>query len=94
MKIDRIERTWLILVALTLLAAGLAESKPPGWPLALTVAGLIGFKGNLVIDRYMEITSLNPRIRNVLKGFVILVALLVMISQAIPDSLRSLTTLN
>lgn len=91
--IGRAERIWLLLVALTLAGAWLAETGRAGWPLALVVAGLIAVKGRLVIDRYMEITGAHPRIRAVLHGFVVLVPLLVVLSQGWGDALKRWTTL-
>lgn len=88
------ERIWLLLVGLTLAGAWLAETGQAGWPLTLFVAGLIAFKGRMVIDHYMEITRTNPRIRAVLHGFVTLVPLLVIFSHGWGDVIRRLTTLN
>jgi len=87
------EKTWLTLIGLTLAGALLAETGNPGWPLALSVAFLIGFKGRLVIDHYMEMRTANMRIRRVVKGFVTLVPLLVLASQGWGDLIRDLTTL-
>ena len=94
MKIGNIERIWLTLVGLTLVAAILAESDHPGWPLTLTVAALIALKSNLVVNHYMEITPAHPLIRRVLKGFVLIVVLLGVISHGAAETLRTLTTLN
>lgn len=87
------ERIWLLLVSLTLTGAWLAETGHAGWPLSLVVAGLIAFKGRMVIDHYMEITGTNPRIRGVLHGFVTLVPLLVIFSHGWGDVIKKLTTL-
>lgn len=92
--IGKTERIWLLLVALTLAGAWLAETGHAGWPLTLVVAGLIAFKGRMVIDHYMEITGANPRIRAVLHGFVTLVPLLVIFSHGWGDVIKRLTTLN
>jgi hypothetical protein len=87
------ERIWLLLVSLTLAGAWLAETGQASWPLTLVVAGLIAFKGRMVIDRYMEITGTNPRIRAVLHGFVTLVPLLVIFSHGWGDVIKKLTSL-
>jgi hypothetical protein len=89
----RAERIWLLLVALTLAGAWLAETGHAGWPLTLVVAGLIAFKGRMVIDHYMAITGANPRIRAVLHGFVTLVPLLVVLSHGWGDVIKRLTTI-
>lgn len=87
------EKIWLTLVGLTLAGAWFAETGHAGWPLSLIVAGLIAFKGRLVIDHYMEMTGANTRIRRVLHAFVTVVPLLVLFSHGWGDLLRRLTTI-
>jgi hypothetical protein len=87
------EKIWLLLVGLTAAGAWLAETGHAGWPLALVVAGLIAFKGRLVIDHYMEMNSANTRIRRVLYLFVTIVPLLVLLSHGWSDVLRRITTI-
>lgn len=88
------ERTWLLLVALTLAGAWLAETGHAGWPLTFTVATLIAVKGRLVIDQYMGITPAHPRIRRILHGFVTLVPLMVLFSHGWGDVIARLATLH
>lgn len=87
------EKYWLLLVGLTLAGAWLAETGHAGWPLSLVVAGLIAFKGRMVIDHYMEITGAHPRIRAVLHGFVTLVPLLVVFSHGWGGLIKRWTTI-
>lgn len=89
----RAEIIWLLLLALTLTGAWFAETGHAGWPLTFIVAGLIAFKGRMVIDHYMEITGTNPRIRAVLHGFATLVPLLVVFSHGWGDVIKKITTL-
>lgn len=91
--IGKAERIWLLLLALTLAGAWLAETGHAGWPLTLVVAGLIAFKGRMVIDHYMEITGAHPRIRAVLHGFVTLLPLLVIFSHGWGHVIKRLTTI-
>jgi hypothetical protein len=87
------EKIWLLLVALTGAGAWLAETGHSSWLLAFVVAGLIAFKGRLVIDHYMEMTGANTRIRRVLYAFITIVPLLVLLSHGWSDVLRRLTTI-
>ena len=88
------EKIWLLLVGLTAAGAWFAETGHAGWPLAFIVAGLIAFKGRMVIDHYMEMTSANTRIRRVLYLFVAIVPLMVLVSHGWSDAIRRLTTIN
>lgn len=76
-----IEIIWLSLVGLTLAGAWLAEDGRAGWPLTLSVAGLIALKGRLVVDHYMELATADRRIRWVLYAFLGILSLLVVLSQ-------------
>lgn len=87
------EKIWLLLVGLTATGAWLAETGHSSWTLACVVAGLIAFKGRMVIDHYMEMTSANTRIRRVLYVFITIVPLLVLVSHGWSDVLRRLTTI-
>lgn len=86
------EKIWLTLIGLTLLGALLGETGNAGWPLTLTVVGLIYVKGSIVIDHYMEMRSANQRIRNVLRLFITLIPILVIITFAWGDVIQRLTT--
>lgn len=88
------EKIWLLLVGLTATGAWLAETGHSSWPLAFVVAGLIGFKGRMVIDHYMEMTTANTRIRRVLHLFTIIVPVLVLLSHGWSDVLKRLTTID
>jgi hypothetical protein len=88
------EKIWLLLVGLTAAGAWLAETGHAGWPLACVVAGLIAFKGRMVIDHYMEMTTANTRIRRVLYLFITIVPLMVVVSHGWSDVIRRLTTID
>lgn len=88
------EIIWLALIGLTFVGALLGETGNAGWPLTLTVVGLIFVKGSIVIDHYMEMRSANQRIRNVLRLFITLIPILVILSFSWGEEIRRLTTLN
>lgn len=94
MKLGHTEKTWLLLIGLTLAGALLGETGESGWPLTLTVVFLIAFKGGIVIDHYMEMRLANTRIRNVLRTFITLLPILVIFSHGWGDFIRRLTTIN
>ena len=92
--IGHAEKVWLILVGLTLASTWFAETGEAGWPLTLIVAFLIGFKGGMVIDHYMEMRLANQRIRRVLFVFVTLVPLLVIVSHGWGDVIARVVSIN
>lgn len=93
MKFGRAEKTWGLLVGLTLAGAWLAETGEAGAPLTLVVAALIAVKGRAVIDRYMELRDASPVIRRVLYAFNAAVASLVVVTHWFGDAIARLTTI-
>jgi hypothetical protein len=85
------ERIWLLLLGLTAAGAWLGETGERGWVLTVTVAFLIGFKGRLVIDHYMEMREASPTIRRVLYAFIVVVPVLVLLSHRYGDAIARLT---
>lgn len=87
------EKIWLLLIGLTAAGAWLAETGQSSWGLSLVVAGLIGVKGHLVIDHYMEMRTANPHFRRLLHAFVVMVPVLVLLSHGFSNVLQRLTSL-
>lgn len=87
------EKTWIVLVLLTLGAAWLAETGRAGWPLAIVVASLILFKGGMVINRYMDMTNARADFRYLLYLFVGIIALMVLLTQGFAGTIKHLTTI-
>lgn len=94
MRLGTAERTWLLLVGLTLAGAWLAETGEAGAPLTLVVAALIVVKGRAVIDRYMELREASPLIRRVLYVFNGAVAALVVVTHWFGDVVARVTLIN
>lgn len=83
------ERIWLLLVGLTLAGAGLGEMGGQGWPLTVTVAFLIAFKGRLVVDHYMEMRRASPVLRRLVLAFTVVLPILALLTHVFgPDIAR------
>lgn len=65
----------------------------PSIPPTLAVAGVILFKGGLVIDRYMEMPTAKVSFRRVLYSFSAILALMVLLTQGFGEALMRLTTI-
>ncbi|MCF6281148.1 MAG: cytochrome C oxidase subunit IV family protein [Candidatus Polarisedimenticolaceae bacterium] len=92
--IQHSEKIWFLLIGLTLVSTWLAETGHAGWPLTLTVALLIGFKGGMVIDHYMELRFAHARFRRIFFIFLGLTVFMVIFSHGWGDFLRELTTIS
>ena len=74
-----LDLTWLILVMLTLGGALLGEFGASGFWATLLVALITAVKGRLVMDKFMELGEASPLIRRVVRGFGLLVPLLMLV---------------
>ena len=88
------EKIWLTLITLTLASAFFAETGQAGWLLTMTVVVLIAVKGGLVIDYYMELKAADQRFRNVVRLFIVLVAVLIIVSHGWGDVVRDFINLD
>ncbi|MEA3274467.1 MAG: cytochrome C oxidase subunit IV family protein [Pseudomonadota bacterium] len=87
------EKTWLLLVVLTLVGALLAETSGAGWPLALAVAGAVIVKGGLVIDHYMEMSRARASFRRALYVFSGIIAVMVLLTHEFGETIERITTI-
>ena len=85
---------WLVLMALTLLSAAVAESPDQGLILILVIAASIAFKGRMIVDRFMELRNANPLIRNCMRLYFYVIPLLIVLVYLFPDFIAYLTTLD
>lgn len=88
-----IHAVWLLLMAVTLGSALLAESGQVSVLITLAVCLGITVKGCLVVDRLMELRSANRYIRFAMMLYFYLVPLLILLVYLIPDPLARMTSL-
>ena len=84
---------WLVLLALTLLTAAIAESVTPVLWTILFVTLTVSFKGQLIVDRLMGLRYANPAIRYSMLSYFYLLPVLIIWAMVFPEQLASLTTL-
>ena len=88
-----LDRVWLVLMAVTLLSAWLAESAEPSLLITLTVVAGIGLKGLLVVDHLMGLRAAHPLIRLSMRFHFYLLPLLMLLVYLFPQQLAELTRL-
>ncbi|OMH38029.1 cytochrome C oxidase subunit IV family protein [Motiliproteus sp. MSK22-1] len=84
---------WLALMVMTLGSAFIAESAEPSLLVTLAIAGTVGLKGWLVVDRFMELRNAHPYIRFSMNLYFIMLPLVILIVYLIPESIADLTRL-
>ena len=89
-----IDTIWLLLMALTLITAGIAESAEPGLFVTLAVAMSIAFKGRMIMDRYMELAEANHYIRNAMRIYFYVIPAMIILVYLFPQVLMQATTIS
>lgn len=87
-----IDFIWLLLLALTILSAAIAESPEQGFLLTLIIAITIAFKGRMIVDRFMELKNANRLIRNSMRIYFYFIPLLIILTYLFPEVIVKLTT--
>lgn len=88
-----LHRAWMLLIALTLGSAFLAESIDPTTGVVIVVCLVVAIKGQLVVDRLMGLRHAPPVIRWMMLAYFYVLPALIALALIFPEQLRRLTTL-
>ncbi|GAB4360409.1 MAG: hypothetical protein Kow006_30270 [Gammaproteobacteria bacterium] len=86
-----IDTLWLILMAMTLGTAALAESAEPGLLVTLAVAIAVALKGRIVVDRFMELLNAKRWLRDAMRLYFYVIPLLIVLVYLFPDVIVTVT---
>lgn len=86
-----LDAVWLLLMALTIGSALLAESADPSLWVTLFVAVSVAVKGGLVVERFMELRFAHRYIRLSMGLFFVVLPLLMILVFLFPEQLADLT---
>lgn len=84
---------WLVLMALTLASAAVAESVEPGLTVTLAIAGSVAFKGRMIVDRFMELRDANVYLCSAMRIYFYVIPLMIVLVYWFPEELVKVTTL-
>ncbi len=88
-----VDLIWLMLLALTLISAAIAETPDQGLVLTIVIAATVAFKGRMIVDRFMELKGAHPLIRESMRIYFYVIPLLIVLVYLFPGLLARLTTL-
>ncbi|MET0081825.1 MAG: cytochrome C oxidase subunit IV family protein [Sedimenticola sp.] len=89
----RLTILWVVLLALTLSGVWLGELSDPTLGLALFVIVSMAVKGRIIVDHFMELSSANRTIRNLMRAYFYVLPLLVLFTYLFGNQLARLTTI-
>lgn len=84
---------WLLLMAMTLMSAAIAEKAEPSLLITIVIAAMIVIKARLVIDHFMELKSASPYIYHMMNAYFYLFPLVAVLSWLFPETLAEWTSL-
>ncbi len=84
---------WLILMAITVMNAMIAESASTGVAITILIAVSVSFKGHMVIDHFMALKGANRYLRNLMNAYFYIIPTLIIITYLFPESIARWTSL-
>lgn len=84
---------WLLLMAMTLMSAAIAEKAEPSLLITIVIAAMIVIKARLVIDHFMELKSASPYIYHLMNAYFYLFPLMAVLVWLFPETLAEWTRL-
>ncbi len=84
---------WLLMIAMTLLNAFIAERAEPSLLITLIICVMITIKARLVIDHFMELKEASPYIYHLMNAYFYIFPLIAILVWLFPETLADLTRL-
>lgn len=88
-----IDYLWLLLIALTLFSAYMAERSTPGLSSILIMAFVLAIKGRIIVDHFMELKKSHKILRTLMQVYFYVIPLLIILVFLFPDQIAKWTTL-
>lgn len=89
-----LDRLWLMLVAMTLTNAAIAEQAEPSLLVTLIICGIITLKARLVIDYFMELKEASPYIYHMMNAYFYIFPVIAILVWLFPEPLAEFTRLS
>jgi hypothetical protein len=84
---------WLLLMAMTLASAAIAEKAEPSLLITIVISLIIVIKARLVIDHFMELKGASPYIYHLMTAYFYVFPLIAVLVWLFPETLAELTRL-
>lgn len=91
--IKLINTLWLILLALTLFSALMAEQAEPGLISITIMALVLGIKGRIIVDYFMELKHSHVVLRTLMQVYFYVIPALIILVYLFPEQIANWTTL-
>jgi len=88
-----IEILWLLLIALTLFSAYMAEQATPGLNSVAIMAIVLAIKGRIIVDYFMELNDTHVIIRTLMRVYFYVIPALIILTYLFPQQIAKWTVL-
>ena len=93
MKIKPIDMIWIILMAITVMNALLAETSSTSASIIILVALSTAFKGQMVVDHFMGLKGANRHFRFWMNAYFVIIPALIVLVYLFPEPIAQMTSL-
>lgn len=93
-EIKHIDILWLVLVALTLFSAYMAERTTPSFSSVAIMAVVLAIKGRIIVDHFMELKNAHFVLRTLMRTYFYVIPSLIIIVYLFPEEIAKWTTLS
>lgn len=91
--IKLINTLWLLLIALTLFSAWMAEQSKPGLISILIMSLVLAIKGRVIVDHFMELKDSHVLLRTLMRVYFYVIPALIILVFLFPEQIAKWTVL-
>lgn len=91
--IQLINTLWIVLVALTLFSAYMAEQDKPGLASILIMSLVLAIKGRIIVDHFMELKDSHVVLRTLMRVYFYVIPALIILVYFFPEQIAKWTVL-
>lgn len=92
--IKRVNILWFVLIVLTLFSAFMAEQAPEGFSSVAIMAIVLGIKGRIIVDYFMELKDINVVLRTLMQAYFVVIPLIIIAVFLFPEHIAAWSTLD
>ncbi len=88
-----VKNLWIMLVALTLFSANMAERTDSGFVGVAIMALVLAVKGRIIVDYFMELKHSNVVLRTLMRAYFYVIPALIILVHLFPETIAAWTKL-
>ena len=90
---QKVNYLWLVLIALTLFSAYMAEQSELKLTSIIIMAGVLAIKGRIIVDHFMELKDAHVGLRTLMRVYFYVIPALIVLVFLFPEQIAKWTAL-